>query len=98
MIINGDAGDDTNYPILIVSFLGNQNIPSEIIGQPHRFRKDQLEGYNYLINGFFYILFLSFEDLPLFYIDASINQSNEMKIIHLRTEQAQRFLKQYMGY
>lgn len=98
MIINGAAGDDTNYPILILSFLGNQNIPSEIIGSPHRFRKDQLEGYNYLINGFFYIFFLSYEDLPPFYMDASINQSNEMKIIQLHPQQAQRFLKQYMGY
>jgi len=98
MIINGDAGNDTNYPILIVSFLGNQNIPSEIIGQPHRFRKDQLEGYTYLINGFFYIFFISSEDLPQFYINASINHSNEMKIIQLQPEQAERFLRRYMGY
>lgn len=98
MIIKGDAGDDTNYPILIVSFLGNQNIPSEIIGSPHKFKKDQIEGFNYLINGYFYIFFFSFEDLPSFYLDTSINQSNEMKIIQLQPERTIRFLKQYMGY
>ena len=84
-------------PILLISILGHKEIPTEVIGEPHMFRKDDILGYNFLIGGIFYIFFVSKKKAPSYVLENTINENNEMNIIHMKQKDALRFTKRYFG-
>lgn len=97
MLIRDDARESNRYPILLATYLGDKETPADVIGQPHRFRRNWSIGYNFLIGGTYYIFFISRYGIPAYALDASISPSNEMKIIHLSGDDSGRLLHQYFG-
>lgn len=93
LLLSGKAGDDNRYPILISSFIGLKNIPSDVIGEPHNFDKNKMNGYAFLISGFFVAYFLSNKGVSQFFLDASIKKTNKMILIHHRPKSAIKLIK-----
>lgn len=93
LLLSGQAGNDSSYPIFISTFLGLKNIPADVIGEPHHFDKDKMNGYAFVISGFFIAYFLSNKGVNQFFLDASIKKSNKMMLVHHRPKSALKLIK-----
>ena len=97
LLISGNAGDDSNYPIVISSILGLRDIPTDMVGEPHYFEGEKMNGYAFLISGFFIAYFLSDKDIDQFYLDVSIKSDNKMILVQYKRQQAIKLLKKFFN-
>lgn len=55
--------------------------------------KDKMNGYAFVISGFFIAYFLSNKGVNQFFLDASIKKSNKMMLVHHRPKSALKLIK-----
>ncbi len=96
MLLNGKAGDPFFYPILMVAPQGN-NLPRDVIGEPHEFELDGTIGYNFLMIGINFIYFIGGGEIPDYVLRATINDADKADILLTRPEDAERLFLKYFG-
>ena len=97
MILNGNPGGVTDYPIFLITHLNTNTVPGDVVGEPHKTKIDSDTRYNFLIGGIYYMFFVSPRNIPDYIIESTINKANELRIFHLKEDAAERFLLTYFG-
>ena len=91
---------ETEYPIMMTSFLRTDHSLENLIGQPQRVRfKDGLNGYVFLIDSFQFIFYVNSTDhkLPEYLERTMLRQKGEMTILHLPNGKELEFLKKILN-
>jgi hypothetical protein len=82
MLINKDAGKVNEYPIIFLSYLNDQTIPTDVIFQPIRSATKDI--VTFLIGGFIFIYNITdnYQDINEI-SDLTITPENKMTMMHL---------------
>jgi hypothetical protein len=99
MIYENSAPSETEYPIIITSFMRTENKLDNMIFQPKRIRtKGGLNGYSFLIDSLEFIFFVNSVNhkLPEYVLKSTIKQSGELTTLHLPIGSEIEFLKQIL--
>lgn len=91
MIINGNPGDNDDYPIFIMSYVTENSVPQDLITQPRKIKiKEGHNTYLFVIGGILYIFYVNSKDhkIPEFILSSTIRKSNEMNLIHIPPDKA----------
>ncbi len=86
MILKGNPGSYTDYPILILSFIKKESVPEDIITKPRKLKtSDGHNTYIFAIGGLVYIFYINakYHKLPDVVLEYSLKENNNLKIIHL---------------
>jgi hypothetical protein len=86
MIYEKTAPSETEYPIIITSFMRTENKFENLIAQPKRIRmKNGLNGYIFLIDSLQFMFFVNSSDhkLPEYVLKSTIKESGELTTLHL---------------
>ena len=97
MIYSGDPMKANDYPCMMFTYLNDDSLPVDIIGQPHPGKKGAARFYNFLISGMFYIYFTSIGDEDIFDPTMPINEKGEIRIIHLPKGEGKLFYDAFSG-
>ena len=84
MLHSKNAGDVSKYPIFIMSYANNFNLPRQLIAQPRQILvTDDLQSYSFMINGYFYFFYVNNSEnvLPHYVIAETIKPNNELNVI-----------------
>ena len=85
MILDGNAGTTSTYPILFMTYVNDKSMPTDFIVQPQKRIISGLEAYVFIIGGMIYIFFINSKGnfLPDFILSQTIKPTNEMNILHI---------------
>ncbi len=98
MILSGNPGRQTDYPCLISTYLNSNNeLPSDIVGQPQRIKNNDGFKYSFLIRGFVYMFFVSKHNIPDWIRENAIKENGEISIPHISKETGSKILNHYLG-
>ncbi|MFA4880953.1 MAG: hypothetical protein WC650_05015 [Candidatus Doudnabacteria bacterium] len=95
MLINNNPKDPMDFPCLISTYKSIRDLPSEIVGQPIKYRSNNILGYTFLIGGFIYIFFVSNKNKPAWLSEIIISKNNEMSIVHLDRNNAKNIINHF---
>ncbi|WP_179377361.1 hypothetical protein [Winogradskyella wichelsiae] len=87
---------ESEYPIMMTSFMRTKNSFKNLIGEPKRIKyKNGLNGYIFLIDSIQFIFFVNSTDhhLPKYITRTMIKENGEMTILHLPNGKELEFLK-----
>ena len=90
---------ETEYPIIITSFMRTENKLDNMIFQPKRIKyKDGLNGYSFLIDSLEFIFFVNSTNhkLPEYVLKSTIRHIGEMTTLHLPIGSDIEFFKQIL--
>ncbi len=88
--------NETEYPIMMTSFMRTDNSLKNLIGQPKRIRyKNGLNGYVFLIDSIQFMFYVNSTDhkLPEYVTRTMLKKSGEMTVLHLPNGKELEFLK-----
>src|SRR5680860_1538013 len=88
--------NETEYPIVMTSFMRTENSLKNLIGQPKRFRyKNGINGYVFLINSIQFMFYVNSTNhkLPEYITRTMLKQCGEMTVLHLKNGKELDFLK-----
>ncbi|HYM93847.1 MAG TPA: hypothetical protein VET23_06895 [Chitinophagaceae bacterium] len=84
MLLSKNAGDVSEYPIVVMTYAHDSTLPKELIAQP-RFVDlgDNIHLYSFMINGYFYFFYVSHNNsnIPEFALSETIKPNNELNIL-----------------
>ena len=95
MILAKDAGEVSKYPIFIMSYANNFNLPKQLIAQPRQISAiDDLQTYSFMINGYFYFFYVNKSEkaLPHYVTAETIKPNNELNIIIIPEDKGLNFV------
>ncbi|NIM34962.1 MAG: hypothetical protein GTN67_05870 [Hydrotalea flava] len=95
MILTKDGGDVSKYPIFILSYSNNLNLPKQLIAQPRQIATtDELQTYSFMINGYFYFFYLNKSEtvLPHYVTAETIKPNNELNVIIIPEDKGTNFI------
>ena len=87
---------ESEYPIMITSFLRTENSWKNLIGQPKRVRfQNGLNGYVFLLDSFQFMFYVnsSHHKLPEYLTRTMLKENGEMTVLHLPNGKELDFLK-----
>ncbi|WP_452231662.1 hypothetical protein [Lacinutrix sp. MEBiC02595] len=87
---------ESEYPIMMTSFMRTKNSFKNLIGQPKRVKyKNGLNGYIFLIDSIQFIFYVNSIDhkLPKYLTQTMLKENGEMTILHLPNGKELEFLK-----
>lgn len=96
MILSGNPGRPGDFPCIISSYL-KTSFPKEIVAEPRRIRLDGFIAYSFLIGGLLYNVKVIKNDRTDWVLESTVNESNEMKIIHIPEQWTKELLESYLG-
>lgn len=96
MILKNDPKNEMDFPCCISTY-ANINLPKELIGQPQKYRYNNILGYTFLINKLLYIFLISNRKKPEWFSEIIINKSNEFSIVHMSEKNAKNLIEYFMG-
>ena len=95
MILNYNAGDKLDYPILMTHFIKSKTIPSDITIQPIMIKKEGLLEFLIVINGMIFIFHIAGETDKTF--DDFALHENLLRTYELSDKKAEEWIKKYVG-
>jgi len=95
MILNGNPGEPLDFPCFLSTYKNLQDLPDEVIGQPKKYRTENILGYTFFIGGFVYIYLISKIKKPDWLSEVAIKKNNEMSIAHMNREQAKNLINHF---
>ena len=84
MLLAKNAGEVSKYPIFVLSYANNSNLPKQLIAQPRKILDtDKLQSYSFMINGYFYFFYVNEADavLPHYLTAETIKPNNELNVM-----------------
>ena len=97
MLLNGEPGEQLEYPCLMMTYLHLKEYPGDLVAQPSRARVNGGYVYKFLIGGIIYVFFISkctiFPELK----DIVVNTDGVIKVIHSPPSLARRALGSMVG-
>lgn len=98
MLLNEQPDSYKKYPCFISTYLNSRKeLPPELIGQPVRVKNNDGTRYVFLIDGFFYIYFVSQHAIPDWIYELCINEKNELIVPHMSKEKGKEMLNYFLG-
>lgn len=97
MLLAGDPGDELDYPCAITSYRAHKDLPFQIISQPLKHRNNGGICYSILMNGFLWTFHISKALIPDYISEMAINKKNELKIVHIKKDDAIKIINKYFG-
>lgn len=97
MIYTNNPDDIDIYPILLGTYIKQQEIGTDLIIQPKKHKKDGQTTYHFLIGGIVYIFLVSSHSCPEIFLNCSINKSNEMRIINIPEGRVMDLIKSFVS-
>lgn len=97
MLLGENPGDESDYPFLMYSCVGDAKASKDVIGEPRTLKDNGLRVVVFLINGIFYQFpITSHANLDKF-LSCTIKESNEMKLQHARNGEGWDLIMTFMG-
>ncbi len=100
MIYEGTPADVGDYPVSMVSFIMDKNMPMDIIAHPRKIiTKEGFTTFIFIINGTIYQFYITSpnQKAPTKIIANTISASNEMNIVHFPEGTAMDYIMDYYG-
>jgi hypothetical protein len=100
MLYEGDPGTISDYPLFIMTFINDQEMPKDIIITPLKRRmQGGLIVYSFPIAGMIYCFYVNSKQhsLPKDIINDTISTDNQLNIFHIPKGKGWDFLFRYMG-
>jgi len=100
MLYEGDAGDVSDYPIFMLTFVGDKTVPKDLIGHPQKRRtKDGHVTNIFIISGTIYMYYVNSRrhKLPDLVIKDTIVPSNQMTMYHVPDGQGMDLILNFYG-
>ena len=97
MILNNDPGNSEEYPCVIFTYINNNSIPHQLIGEPGFILNDHEHICFLLIGGNLFLYFLSHKAIPTWVLGNTINEQNELRIIQMTDRMASTTMNKFIG-
>jgi hypothetical protein len=100
MILEGNPGEASDYPILFMTFANDKTMPKDIIAQPQKRKtKNGYTIYIFIIGGMIYVFYVNAinHKLPDFVITQTIKPTNDLNILHIPPGKGWDLILSYMG-
>lgn len=97
MILNGEPEEENKFPILIVSWLNDTSMPSDLAGQPGINKKEKGVRYVFPIAGVTYVFHISPPSLRPDLKEFVLSSKNEASILFVPDGKARKLLMTYFG-
>jgi len=97
MILKNDPGKCEEYPCVIFTYLNNQKIPHQLIGEPGFIFNDREHICFLLIGGNLFLYFLADKAVPEWVLGNAINERNELRLIHMTERMASTTVNKFIG-
>ena len=97
MLLEGNPGEQLEYPCLIMTYLNLKDHPSDLVTQPSLSKVDGGYVYKFLIGGMICNFYVSKDIIPERLADVVINPRGELKILHMPPEMAKKALSNMLG-
>jgi hypothetical protein len=97
MIFNGDAKNDSDYEVAMITMGETNEILRKVVVEPRRVKDSGNTFCSFLINGFFYFINISSYNKLDFIVKSKIKQDNTMSISILRGQVLTNFYDSFMG-
>lgn len=99
-ILEGDPGDENEYPIVISEYKYTSNIPTDFILIPYKVRVNNVLGYRFACEGkvFDFLVYSKSHAVPSFTQEFSLRKTNEIYIYQLPPDFVKTKLLRELGY
>lgn len=97
MILNGDAGEEEDYPIVHWTTVHNGAIPTDYVLQPRMIRFKAHRIHIFPISGMFILFYVSNHEKPRGVMDYTIRKNGTMIIEHIPIGQGWSFIAKYLN-
>ena len=97
MILNGDAKNKNDFPILLFTYIEEKSLPADLIAQPSMVNFHGENAFIFIISGFIYFFHLSIESIIQPFRPFVLDPANEGFIIKLPDGKGVQFLSNYFG-
>lgn len=100
MILKGNPGEVSDYPIFVMTYVNDKNMPNDVILPPQRRRMSEgHRTYVFPIGGFIYCFYVNSRThkLPDHILSETFKPTNSLHIIHLPKGTGWNFMLGYLG-
>ena len=97
MILDGNPDEKMIFPSLYFTFIMDSNVSNNIVAQPSIIKMQENKVAVFIIHGFIYLFHIEGDNVPEYFNSSTINQKNEMTIIHLPEGISWELILKYSG-
>jgi hypothetical protein len=97
MILDGDPKRQEDFPILFFTWLNDQSVPKDIVGQPGKICTEEGVQYMFIIGGIEYVFYVSPGCIPGSLLPFTVLPTNEMTLFHIPEGKTWELMQSYFG-